>query len=83
MDIQSTCELAATLADRLEGLGKVEVRQVLMLVEVDYGGGSLSVFKASSDDREWVQEAFLNHSIDVLFYDGEPVAEEDEEDWAG
>lgn len=77
MDIHSTCEIAAELAESLERMGVGEVRQVLMLVEVEIDDGEgLAVMKASSDDRNWVQEAFIDHAKDVLFYSGEPVEDE-------
>lgn len=77
MDLTSVGSLAAQLMEKTEAaLGDdVEVRQAFMVVEVDTGE-SLAYFKASTDDRGWVQEAFIDQFADALFHSGEPVGDD-------
>lgn len=72
MDLTTVGSLAAHLTAFGEG---VRVRQAFMVVEVD-GGDSLAYFKASTDDRGWVQEAFIDQFADALFHSGEPVEDD-------
>jgi hypothetical protein len=57
--------ISSELIDRLEQEHGEEckIRGVMMLVEVDAAEEDTSVVIASSDDRSWVQLAFLNEAV--------------------
>lgn len=74
-------ELGLLAADLIERIGnsypEALVTHAFFMVEVD-DEDHLAYFKATNDDRRWVQEAFVDQAADALFCSGRPVTEDDE-----
>lgn len=73
-------ELGLLAADLIERIGNAypdaRVSHAFFMVEVD-DGDHLAYFKATNDERHWVQAAFVDQAADALFSTGVPIDDDE------